>query len=137
MKYCGVATPFRGIGVYTKSAVGMPGSETALEELMCHVLGDFLKEGCATNPPTTFVVVVTPRKSLSLTGLVYLTPLHGVTSVYLLLRPSYVPKQPPYWVGSGHKATYLQAPLHCCFRNLPPSRVCERYAFLHRRLQSP
>ena len=33
MKYCGVATPFRG-------------SETALEELMCRVLGDFLQEGC-------------------------------------------------------------------------------------------
>ena len=48
MKYCGVATPFRGIGVYTRSAMGMPGSETALEELMCRVLGDFLQEGCAT-----------------------------------------------------------------------------------------
>ena len=40
MKYCGVATPFRGIRVYTRSAMGMPGSET--------VLGDFLQEGCAT-----------------------------------------------------------------------------------------
>ncbi|KAK2547365.1 hypothetical protein P5673_032733 [Acropora cervicornis] len=46
MKYCGVATPFRGIRVYTRSAMGMPGSETALEELMCRVLGDFLQEGC-------------------------------------------------------------------------------------------
>ena len=42
MKYCGVATPFRGIRVHTRSAMGMPGSETALEELMCRVLGDFL-----------------------------------------------------------------------------------------------
>ena len=25
--------------------MGMPGSETALEELMCHVLGDFLQDG--------------------------------------------------------------------------------------------
>ena len=32
MKYCGVATPFRGIRVYTRSAMGMPGSETALED---------------------------------------------------------------------------------------------------------
>ena len=48
MKYCGVATLFRGIRVYTRSAMGMPGSETALEELMCRVLGDFLQEGCAT-----------------------------------------------------------------------------------------
>lgn len=28
-KYCGVATPFRGVRVYTRSAMGMPGSETA------------------------------------------------------------------------------------------------------------
>ena len=47
MKYCGVATPFRGIRVYTRSAMGMPGSETALEELMCRVLGNFIQEGCA------------------------------------------------------------------------------------------
>ena len=45
MKYCGVATPFRGIRVYTRSAMGMPGSETALEEMMCRVLGDCLQDG--------------------------------------------------------------------------------------------
>ncbi|XP_060603736.1 uncharacterized protein LOC132756634 [Ruditapes philippinarum] len=45
MKYCGVATPYKGIRVYTRSAMGMPGSETALEELMCRVLGDLLQEG--------------------------------------------------------------------------------------------
>jgi hypothetical protein len=45
MKYCGVSTPFRGVRVYVRSAMGMPGSETALEELMCRVLGDLLKEG--------------------------------------------------------------------------------------------
>ena len=45
LKYCGVATPFRGIRVYTRSAMGMPGSETALEEMMCCVLGDLIQEG--------------------------------------------------------------------------------------------
>ena len=45
MKYCGVATPFRGVRVYARSAIGMPGSETALEELMSRVLGDLLEEG--------------------------------------------------------------------------------------------
>ncbi|XP_068703830.1 uncharacterized protein [Montipora foliosa] len=45
LKYCGVATPFRGIRVYTRSAMGMPGSETALEEMMCRVLSDFIEEG--------------------------------------------------------------------------------------------
>ena len=48
MRYCGVVTPFRGVRVYTRSAMGMPGSETALEELMCRVLGDLLQEGIVT-----------------------------------------------------------------------------------------
>ena len=46
MKYCGVTTPFKGIRVYTRSAMGMPGSETCLEELMSRVLGDLIQEGC-------------------------------------------------------------------------------------------
>ena len=46
MKYCGVSTPFRGIRVYACSAMGMPGSETALEEMMCRVVGDLIQEGC-------------------------------------------------------------------------------------------
>ena len=45
MKYCGVATPFKGVRVYTRCAMGMPGSETALEEMMSRVLGDFIQEG--------------------------------------------------------------------------------------------
>ena len=45
MKYCGVATPFRGVHVYARLAMGIPGSETALEELMCLVLGHLLEEG--------------------------------------------------------------------------------------------
>ena len=46
MKYCGVATPFKGIRVYARSAMGMPGSETCLEELISRVLGDLIQEGC-------------------------------------------------------------------------------------------
>ena len=45
MKYCGVVTPFKGIRVYTRSAMGMPGSETTLEELMSRVLGALIQEG--------------------------------------------------------------------------------------------
>ena len=43
-KYCGVATPFRGVRIYQRCAMGMPGSETALEELMCRILSDLLLE---------------------------------------------------------------------------------------------
>lgn len=45
LKYCGIITPYRGIRVYTRCAMGMPGTETAVEELMCRVLGDCLQDG--------------------------------------------------------------------------------------------
>lgn len=45
MPFCGIATPFKGIRVYTRAAMGMPGSETALEEVMCRVLGDLVYKG--------------------------------------------------------------------------------------------
>ena len=51
MKYCGVATPFREVWVYACLAMGMPGSETALEELMCRVLGDLIHEGVVAKIP--------------------------------------------------------------------------------------
>ena len=46
MKYCDVATPFKGVRVYTRSVMDMPGSETHLEELMSRLLGDLIQEGC-------------------------------------------------------------------------------------------
>lgn len=45
MKRCGVGPPFRGVRVYTCTTMGMPGSETALKELTCRVMGDLLEEG--------------------------------------------------------------------------------------------
>ena len=45
MKYCGVANPFKGVRVYVRSVMGMPGSETALKEVMCRVLGPLLQNG--------------------------------------------------------------------------------------------
>lgn len=46
MKYCGVSTPFKGSRVYTRCAMGMPGSEVALEEILCRILGDLIGKGC-------------------------------------------------------------------------------------------
>ena len=48
MKYCGVVTPFEGTRVYASCAMGMPGSESAFEELMCCVLGELQLEGIVT-----------------------------------------------------------------------------------------
>ena len=44
-KFCGVVTPFKGVRVFVWSAMGMPGSETALEVLTCRVFGDLLEQG--------------------------------------------------------------------------------------------
>lgn len=45
MRFCGVTTPFKGVRIYTRCAMGMPGSETALEEIMNRVLGIFVERG--------------------------------------------------------------------------------------------
>ena len=65
MKYCGVVTSFKGVRIYTHCAMGIPGSETALEELICRVLGDLLQDGqvariandlyCGGNSPEEFL----------------------------------------------------------------------------------
>ena len=45
LKYVGVCTPFKGVYVYTRAVMGLPGSESALEQLLCKVLGDLMVEG--------------------------------------------------------------------------------------------
>ena len=45
LKYLGVLTPHKGVRVYTRAAMGMPGSTEHLDELMCRVLGDLMHEG--------------------------------------------------------------------------------------------
>lgn len=45
IKYLGTATPFKGIRVYTRAAMGMPGSTEHLDQLMYRILGDLIREG--------------------------------------------------------------------------------------------
>ena len=45
MKYLGVMTPYKGVRVYTRAAMGMPGSTEHLDELITRVLGELLHEG--------------------------------------------------------------------------------------------
>jgi hypothetical protein len=47
MKYLGTLTPFKGQRVYTRAAMGMPGSTEHLDELMARVLGDLIQDGIA------------------------------------------------------------------------------------------
>lgn len=46
IRYLGTVTPFKGVRVYTRAAMGMPGSSEWLNELMACVVGDLLMAGC-------------------------------------------------------------------------------------------
>jgi hypothetical protein len=43
MQYLGTLTPYKGLRVYTRAAMGMPGSTEHLDELMSRVLGDLMQ----------------------------------------------------------------------------------------------
>ena len=45
MKYLGTLTPYKGLRVYTRAVMGMPGSTEHLDELMSRVLGDLEQNG--------------------------------------------------------------------------------------------
>lgn len=44
-KYVGIMSPFKGTFVYKRSVMGLPGSESALEELLSRIFGDLIQEG--------------------------------------------------------------------------------------------
>ena len=60
-----VATPLKDILFDTRSAMGMPGSETCLEELMSRVLGDLIQEGCVAKFLTTCALVAIAQQKSS------------------------------------------------------------------------
>ena len=45
MPYLGTATPHKGLRVYARAAMGMPGCSEALAELVSRVFGDFIQQG--------------------------------------------------------------------------------------------
>ena len=47
MKWCGTVTPFRGIRIYLVACQGLPGSSEWLEELLCLLIGEKVREGSA------------------------------------------------------------------------------------------
>ena len=48
MPYLATVTPFKGLRVYLRSAMGMPGSSEFLNELTSRVFGDYITEGFLT-----------------------------------------------------------------------------------------
>ena len=46
MMYLGTMSPYKGVRVYQRAAMGMPGSSEYLDMLMSRVLGNLMQEGC-------------------------------------------------------------------------------------------
>ena len=44
-KYCGVVHPTKGVFVYQRGCMGLPGTEVALEELTCLLFGELVMQG--------------------------------------------------------------------------------------------
>ena len=84
MKYC---------GVYTCCAMGIPGSVTALEELMCRVLGDFLVEGYVANLTNDLYCVGNSLEDLSSTWRKFLPTLSRASLRLSVSKTIIYPKQ--------------------------------------------
>ena len=111
MKYCDIATPFKGIHVYTRSAMGMPGSETCLKELMSRVLGNLIQEGCVAKiADDLYVGGNTPIEDYSTIGAEFLPSSKRTIFACLPPKQSSAPKRPLYYARCGLAAPYKLAP---------------------------
>ena len=86
--------------------MGMPGFETALEEMMCRVLGDFIEEGFVAKHANDLYCGSDFPEALLNTGDASFRPSIVVTFVFLPQRPLFAPRPPLFSAGYGPKAGY-------------------------------
>ena len=84
----------------SESTQEAPGSETALEEMMCRVLGDSLQDGTVAKLADDLYCGGKPLMNSFPIGNVSCKPFKSVTYVYQLSAPD----QKLFWDGSGQKA---------------------------------
>ena len=80
---------------------------TALEEVMCRVLGPLLQDGSLPKSPMICSAEATHPESYSTTGRGSYKLYTSATCVCLPTRPSSVPKLPLFSAGSGMLAPFL------------------------------
>ena len=119
MKYCGVATPFRGMRVYTRCAMGMPGVETALEELMCRVMGNFIQEGSVAKLADDLYCGGIILKNCCLHGKRFFRNYKNAIYNFHPPRPLYVHALQQFLGGYGPREFCLQAPILYHFHENP------------------
>lgn len=111
MKYCGVVTPLRA-----RSAVDMPGSETALEELPCRVLGHLLEQGVIAKIADDLAEETAHTNSFR-NGEECYRRYTSAISLFLRRRPSSIPSPQRYLDGSG---TFESKSTSCCSHRRVP-----------------
>jgi len=121
MKYCGTASPFKGTRVYTRCAMGMPGSETALEELLSKVLGDLITKGFVTKIADDLYVGGETPKDLFNNWAAVLENLHKANLTLTAPKTFVGPKEVTIlgWIwklGQIRASPHKVAPLACCNR---------------------
>lgn len=128
MKYCGVVTPFHGVCVYERSAMGMPGSETALKEVMYKVRVSFLpcpddklwnvSDGAVRRPDIAVKLYVMLKGNLAFAGF-FSAKLHDHQLTWLpceaeaLAIAAVVKHFSPYIIQSTNKACVLTESKPC------------------------
>jgi len=101
MKYCGVATPFKGVRVYTRTTMGMPGTETTLEEIMAASWVIYCRRESSPRLQTTSTAEAIALKSYSKTGREYSRHFTGVICNYRHQKQSSTQRPLSYLTGSG------------------------------------
>ena len=100
-KFCGVSTPYRGVRVYCRAAMGMPGSESALEELMCKVIRNFIQQGQAAKlADNLYVGGNTPEEFMPTGNKFYTLSLNAILN-YPLTKLLSILKKSQFSAGSG------------------------------------
>ena len=103
--FLGTVTPYKGLRVYLRSAMGMPGSSEHLQELTARVFDDYL-----LFIMTTFGFVEILYPSCFKTGPRYSTVCMKIILNCHLLKLSSAQNKPQSLGGYGSVAPYLHVP---------------------------
>ena len=134
MKYCRVATPYRGVRVYTRCAMGMPGSETALEELMFRVLGNCIQDGIVAKLADDLYCGGNTLDELLSN---WKRVLDVLQKFNLKLSPSKKVICPIYhytWLDLDSRSVISQSTQSCCISQMSPSWHCPWVTLFYRCL---
>ena len=132
MKFCGIPNPYKGIRVYTRCAMGMPGSETTLKELMSRVLGEFIVKGFIAKIADDLYVGGDMEDELLPH---WQQVLQALAKNNQHTKPPMHPKPLSSSVGYGAMVPFRSAPPHLCISTSSTTKNCVCIVIIYRILQ--